>query len=103
MQQPTCSNSEALIMAMPHQHVGGHGDASSSGTIGNNVLIGNERSYSAIVDPAAGDHCAVISTTTSGSAEAMASHGFSNISEEMEFWYNLYMRTGKPSQGHQNP
>ncbi|KAF7817798.1 transcription factor MYB4-like [Senna tora] len=78
-----------LVMPMPQQVVV---------TAANEGLASSSSTFSFNVDPAI--HSAI---SSDASGETLSSHNSNKISEEMDFWYNLFMKAGQPSSlGHAN-
>lgn len=69
-------------------------DASSAASsIAGNVMIANYRKNPPIVGT--GFYGVAVSSETSG--ETMDNHGSCQLSEEMEFWYNIFIKSGHTS------
>ncbi|KAJ1413852.1 SANT/Myb domain [Sesbania bispinosa] len=82
------------LFSMPRVAADASSDASG---VGGKVVIADYGSPSRKNPPIVGSgfYSAVSSDTSSG--ETMGNHGSSQISEEMEFWYNIFIKTGQTS------
>ncbi|XP_028790345.1 transcription factor MYB4-like [Neltuma alba] len=98
------SSSKGVVMLpMPQLAVAASESSSSAdlGFTGKVLMSANEglasRKYAATVD--SGFHGA---HSGDASGETLGGHRSNNISEEMEFWYDLFMKAGQPPQVHAN-
>ncbi|KAI4301964.1 hypothetical protein L6164_035194 [Bauhinia variegata] len=96
------SISEALnLRAMPMEKVGVRMGATIAA---NSVVNGNandglaSRRHLPIADQ--GFQCAVAVSSDGSAGQTVATQNSSQFSEEMQFWYNLFMKAGQPSRGH---
>ncbi|RDX60493.1 Transcription factor MYB4 [Mucuna pruriens] len=68
-------------------------NSSDASSVAGNVMIANYGLPSR-KNPPTGFYAAVSSDTC---GETMDNHGSSQLSEEMEFWYNIFIKSGQPS------